>query len=52
MWRDIFATNADEISAALRQISSELAGAAAGLASSPPDSGAALALLQRARALR
>jgi prephenate dehydrogenase len=52
MWRDIFAANADEISAVLRQLSSELHAVAAGLDAKPTDTSAALALLARARATR
>jgi len=52
MWRDIFAANADEISSALRQLASELEGIAEGLATSPPDLGAALSLLAQARSTR
>ncbi len=52
MWRDIFATNADEISAVLRQLSAELHSVAAGLEAKPTDPSAALALLAKARATR
>jgi prephenate dehydrogenase len=52
MWRDIFAANADEISAVLRQLSAELQTVAAGLEAQPTDPNAALALLARARATR
>jgi prephenate dehydrogenase len=52
MWRDIFAANADEISAVLRQLSAELQAVAAGLEAKPTDPSAALALLARARATR
>jgi prephenate dehydrogenase len=52
MWRDIFAANADEISAALRKLAAELDGVAQGLEASPPDLGAALALLSQARQAR
>jgi prephenate dehydrogenase len=52
MWQDIFAANADEISAVLHQLSSELQVVAAGLEANPTDTSAALALLARARATR
>jgi prephenate dehydrogenase len=52
MWRDIFAANGDEVSRVLRQLASELAVVAAGLEDSPADTGAAMALLAAARALR
>jgi prephenate dehydrogenase len=52
MWQDIFAANADEISAVLRELSSELQVVAAGLEAKPTDTSAALALLARARATR
>jgi prephenate dehydrogenase len=52
MWRDIFEANADEISSALRQLASELEGAARGLAASPPDLAAALSLLAEARSMK
>ncbi len=52
MWRDIFATNADELSRALRELSAELSRVAAGLDASTPDLEPALALLAEARALR
>jgi prephenate dehydrogenase len=52
MWRDIFEANADQISVVLQQLGVELQAVAAGLAASPPDTNAALALLARARATR
>jgi prephenate dehydrogenase len=52
MWRDIFATNADEIAFVLRQLASELSAVASGLEASPADCSAALALLARARGSR
>ena len=52
MWRDIFATNSDEIALVLRQLSTQLAAVASGLEASPSDPRAALALLARARAAR
>lgn len=52
MWRDIFAANADEISDVLRRLASELERVAQGLEASPPDVGAALALLAQARSAR
>jgi prephenate dehydrogenase len=52
MWRDILATNADEVEAALAEVVNELAKARAGLRRVPPDLAGALALLERARAHR
>ena len=52
MWRDIFAANADEISLVLRKLATELQAVAQGLEASPPDLGAALSLLARARTAR
>ena len=52
MWRDIFSTNADQISVVLRQLATELNAVAAGLETSPANGGAALALLAQARAAR
>jgi hypothetical protein len=52
MWRDIFATNADDIAAALSELVTELEGVAAGLAQSPAELEPARALLERARARR
>jgi prephenate dehydrogenase len=52
MWRDILATNADEVSAVLDALGAELATVARGLRRVPPDLGPALRLLERARALR
>ena len=52
MWRDIFAANADETSVVLKQLASELLRVAEGFDASPPDLGAALALLAQARAER
>ncbi|HET7544567.1 MAG TPA: prephenate dehydrogenase/arogenate dehydrogenase family protein [Polyangiaceae bacterium] len=52
MWHDIFAANADEISVVLREVMAELDSVARGLETSPPDLGAALGLLARARAAR
>ena len=52
MWRDIFAANADQISAVLRQLATELEGVARGLETSPPDLQAALSLLAQARSAR
>ncbi len=49
MWRDIFATNADEIAAVLRELSAELGKVADGLAAPSPDLSSALALLAAAR---
>lgn len=52
MWRDIFASNADEVSGALRLLAAELLRVAEALEAVPPDPGAALALLAQARAAR
>jgi prephenate dehydrogenase len=52
MWRDILATNADQISVALIALGAELDAVARGLARQPPDLGPALRLLERARGLR
>jgi prephenate dehydrogenase len=52
MWRDILATNADEVSAVLEALGEELSTVARGLRRSPPDLGPALRVLERARALR
>ena len=52
MWQDIFRANADQISAALRELATELNRVAEGLEAAPPDPSAALALLAEARALR
>jgi hypothetical protein len=52
MWRDILATNADEISSVLDALGSELEAVRRGLHGNPPDLGPALQLLERARALR
>jgi prephenate dehydrogenase len=52
MWRDILATNADEVSGALEALTSELDGVVRALRRQPPDLGPALRLLERARGLR
>jgi prephenate dehydrogenase len=52
MWRDILATNADEVTAVLDALGEELALVSRGLRRVPPDLGPALRLLERARALR
>lgn len=52
MWRDILATNADEISATLETLGAELEGVARGLRQKPPDLAPALRLLERARSAR
>lgn len=52
MWRDIFTSNACEISGALRELIAELEKVERGLAANPTDLGAAEQLLARARALR
>jgi prephenate dehydrogenase len=49
MWRDIFNANADEISAVLRQLITELTRVASGLEASPADLSSALELLAQAR---
>jgi len=52
MWRDIFAANADEISAVLKQLAAELESVARGLEASPPDLSQALSVLAQARSVR
>jgi prephenate dehydrogenase len=52
MWRDILATNADEISAVIDSLCAELEQVTRGLRRDPPDLGPALHLLERARVLR
>jgi prephenate dehydrogenase len=52
MWRDILATNADQVSAALAALGAELDVVARALARQPPELGPALRLLERARGLR
>jgi prephenate dehydrogenase len=52
MWRDILATNADEVSGALEALRAELEGVSRALKLEPPDVGPALDLLERARAVR
>lgn len=52
MWRDIFASNADEVCVVLRQLAAELSAVAAGLEAVPPDPNAALSLLAEARTRR
>lgn len=52
MWRDILATNADEISAVIEALCAELDQVARGLGRDPPDLGPALHLLERARVTR
>jgi prephenate dehydrogenase len=52
MWGDIFGANADQISAVLRELSTELQAVATGLEASPPNTSRALALLAKARATR
>jgi len=52
MWRDILATNADEVSAIIEALCTELEQVARGLRKDPPDLGAALNLLERARVVR
>jgi prephenate dehydrogenase len=52
MWRDIFATNADEIAAALVELGAELDAARAALRREPPALEPLLGLLARARAER
>ena len=52
IWRDIFASNADEVCRALGDIISELERVRSGLARPQPDTGAAMELLARARQAR
>ena len=52
MWRDIFATNADEVATALAELGAQLEALHAGFAQNPPDLGPALALLAEARQKR
>ena len=52
MWRDILATNADEVSAVLDALVADLDVVSRGLRRQPPDLGPALRLLERARGLR
>jgi prephenate dehydrogenase len=49
MWRDVFATNGDEVADALRALGHELLGLAEALGQSPPDVAPVLALLDSAR---
>jgi prephenate dehydrogenase len=50
MWQDIFATNADEIAAAISELIAELSAVQRELAKSPAELDAARDLLARARA--
>jgi prephenate dehydrogenase len=52
MWRDILATNADEVSAVLDALGTELDAVSRALRRQPPDLAPALRLLERARGLR
>jgi prephenate dehydrogenase len=52
MWRDILATNADEVCAVIDALALELEEVTRGLKRDPPDLGASLNLLERARVLR
>jgi prephenate dehydrogenase len=52
MWRDILATNADEVSAVIDALGAELEVVSRALRRQPPDLGPALRLLERARGLR
>jgi prephenate dehydrogenase len=52
MWRDILATNADEVSSALDAVRDEIDLVARGLRRQPADVGPALRLLERARGLK
>jgi prephenate dehydrogenase len=52
MWRDILATNADEVTAVLDALGTELDAVARALRRVPADLGPALNLLERARAVR
>jgi prephenate dehydrogenase len=52
MWKDIMASNADEIAGALGEVMAQLAAVERGLAQRPPDLAPALELLARARERR
>lgn len=52
MWRDILATNADEVSSVIDALCTELDHVSRSLRREPPDLGPALNLLERARVLR
>jgi len=52
MWRDILATNADEVCTVVDSLCGELEQVAHGLRRDPPDLGPAMSLLERARVLR
>ena len=52
MWRDIFATNADEVARALRALSGELLAMADALGEAPPNTDFVMRLLAEARRLR
>lgn len=52
MWRDILSTNADEVSAVLETLLSELERVLRGLRRDPADVGPVLTLLERARTVR
>jgi prephenate dehydrogenase len=49
MWQDIFATNADQVARALRELEAELGSVASALETTPADVGPASRLLERAR---
>ena len=52
VWRDIFATNGDEMSVFLRELAAELSGLADSLSRDPPDTARALAVVEAARKRR
>lgn len=52
MWRDVFATNADEVASALQALGHELLGLANDLGRSPPDLAPLLSLLGHARRVK
>jgi prephenate dehydrogenase len=52
MWQDIFATNADEVARALRELEQELGAVAQALERTPAEVGPAVRLLERARSGR
>ncbi|MBN2192571.1 MAG: prephenate dehydrogenase/arogenate dehydrogenase family protein [Polyangiaceae bacterium] len=52
MWRDIFATNADEVAAVLRDVAHQLESTAASLGGHPPDLEPVMRLLGQARGSR
>jgi prephenate dehydrogenase len=52
MWRDIFASNADEVAAAVNELGTELNRVLEGLQAEPPNLACAQALLAQARSVR